>query len=206
MTQDDTKQPSPIPNATDEPRYSRWLTRLARWASHPKAPLVAGGALLLTVTIIGFELSGQHLPSFGKPAIVVFDPIKFINAQRAAASFMAASPSADTAFTMTQVARQAEAVIREEAHGAIVLVKQTVVVAEDLPDITDAVLRRFGLSTAVPTVHTKPGALSLESIAPTDSSFSAGKLSEDYRMDLQQRTEQLMLEDQKTNKQATLVP
>lgn len=197
---------APAPEETVPPESSGWKSTLVRWASHPKAPLAAGGLLLLALAgAWGWHSGVARVPLLGQPAIVVFDPVRFVNAQRAAASFMAMSPSADLSLTMTQVAKQAESVIREEAHGAIVLVKQSVVVPDDLPDITDAVLRRFGLDGNVPTVSTRMGS-ALESVAPTDSAFSPGKLREDYRLELQQRTQQLVTEDRKQDKQQNLVP
>lgn len=202
----DAQAPLPEVPAAPPSRLNKLTLRLARWVSHPKAPFVAAGVLLLAVAGAWFQHNGAGMPLIGRPAIVVFDPVKFVNAQRAAASILALSPSADMSLTLTQVAKQSEAVIREEARGAVVLVKQSVVVPDDLPDITDAVLQRFGLPTTVPTVSTKPGALSLESVAPTDSAFSAGKLREDYRLELQQRAGELVQEDGKRDKQARMVP
>lgn len=173
--------------------------------SHPKAPLVAGALFVLAAA--GIVAHKMHIPvPFMRPAIVVFDPVRFVNAQRATASILAMNPNADLSLTLTQVAKQSEAVIREEARGAVVLVKQAVVVPEDIPDITDAVLERFGLPTTVPTVSTRASSLTLESVAPTDSSFSAGKLREDYRLELQGRSQQIMAEDQKREKQSEVLP
>ncbi|GBG14414.1 glucose-6-phosphate isomerase [Novimethylophilus kurashikiensis] len=173
--------------------------------SHPKAPLVVGVAMV--VGLAGFVMHRMHVSlPIGRPAIVVFDPVRFVNAQRAAASILASNPSADMTLTLTQVAKQSEAVIREEAHGAVVLVKQAVVVPDDVPDITDAVLERFGLPTSVPTVSTQPSKIMLENVAPTDSSLSVGKLREDYRLELQQRSQQLLADDNKRNKQEQALP
>ncbi len=180
------------------------LSRLGMALSHPRAPLVAGGVVL---ALVGGFLLKQYFPALGgKPNIVVFDPVKFVNAQRAAASILAVSPSADLTLTMTQVAKQSEAVIKEEARGAVVLVKQSVVVPDDLPDITDKVLTRFGLPTKVPTVSTRPGALMLENIAPTDAAFGAGKLREDYRVELDNQAARLAQESAKQAKQTDVLP
>lgn len=125
-----------------------------------------------------FRAKGLSMPVFGGQRIVVFDPVRFMNAQRAAASILAMRPSADLALTMTQVAKQAEAVIKEKADGALVLIKQSVVIPEGIPDITDEVLVHFGLPTAVPTVDISiEGAV--EELAPTTSMFSIGKQAED---------------------------
>lgn len=182
-------------------------SRLLALLAHPRTPLVVGGGLLVGLLALVALPRLDVVGPLGRPAIVVFDPVKFMNAQRAAASIMALSPNADLALTLTQVAKQAEAVIKEEAHGAVVLVRQSVVVPDDLPDITNTVLARFGLPTTVPTVTTRPGvADSLDSVAPTDSAFSSGKLREDYRLELQARTAQLTAATNQEQRQQNLVP
>lgn len=182
-------------------------SRLSALLAHPRTPVAVGGGLLLGVLAFFVLPRLDVVVPLGRPAIVVFDPVKFMNAQRAAASIMALAPSADMALTLTQVAKQAEAVIKEEARGAVVLVRQSVVVPDDMPDITDAVLTRFGLPTTVPTVTTRPNQFdSLEGVAPTDSSFSSGKLREDYRLELQGRTAQVAEALGKEQRQQNLVP
>lgn len=183
------------------PRQS-WLARLL---SDGRAPLVLGGIVLALAAIVTVR---HFAPAagFGRPSIVVFDPVKFINAQRAAASILAVNPSADLTLTMTQVAKQSEGVIREEAHGALVLVKQSVVVPDNLPDITDNVLKRFGLPTTVPTVSMKPSDMSLDALAPTDGAYQAGRYKEDYMLELQSRDKQREAQAAKADAQAKLVP
>lgn len=179
--------------------------RLADAFSNPKAPLIAGGVLALILAGVG--LSHAKLPfHMGRPDVVVFDPVKFLNAQRAAASILISSPNADLSLTLTQVAKQAEGTIRDEARGAIVLVKQSVVLSSDLPDITDAVLTRFGLPTDVPTVTIKPSQMALQQLAPTDNAFSAGKLNEDYVLELSKRTERIQAENQKNDAHKEMLP
>ncbi|HDR9103498.1 hypothetical protein [Paraburkholderia sp. A3RO-2L] len=186
-------------------------SRLGGFLSHPKAPLAAG--VLVLVVAAGavawhFRGSPTSLLSMGHPSIVTFDPVKFTNAQRAAASILAASKDADVALSLTQVAKQAEPVIREEAHGAVVLVKQAVVAPDGyIPDITNAVLERFGLPTTVPTVTTPvANPENLEDIAPTDSAFSAGKLREDYRMELDAQRAKAAAQQAKQDKQSAMIP
>ena len=182
---------------------------LARAINHPRMPYFFLGSVLLAALVYAFS---AHLPSLsrfgiGTPSIVLFDPVKFANAQRAAISLLQANKSADLALTMTQVARHAEAVIREEARGAIVLVRQTVVAPGDMPDITDAVLTRFGLTTNVPTISTDPGeTTSLEQLAPTDSAFSPGKLREDYLLQLGERNARAAAQQQTHDSQANILP
>ena len=179
-----------------------WFTRMV---SNPRAPYVVGGAVLAVLALFGAR---QYLPQvgIGSPNIVVFDPVKFANAQRAAASILAVAPSADLTLTMTQVAKNADPVIREEAHGALVLVKQAVVTPEGLPDITDAVLKHFGLPTTVPTVSTDPSKVALESLAPTDMAYSSGKQAEDYRMELQKRDSDAAAAAAKADTQQKVLP
>lgn len=185
-------------------------SRLTALLSHPRTPFMFLGAILLAaLAYFSATNYGRHSSfSFGGPNIVLFDPVKFSNAQRAAVSILQNKQDPDLALTMTQVAKHAEAVIREEAGGAIVLVKQTVVVPDGIPDITDQVLRRFGLSTTVPTVTVRPGegAESLEAMAPTDSSFSAGKLREDYLLQLGERNARIADQQETRDSQANVLP
>ena len=191
-------------DAAAVPLTQRLLAKVVGLASHPSAPLVVGGVVLAVAAVVAYR---HFTPlSLGRPSIVVFDPVKFLNAQRAAASILAVSPSADLTLTMTQVAKQSEAVIKEEAHGAVVLVKQSVVVPDGLPDITDTVLKRFGLSTSVPTVTNRAADMTLESVAPTNSAFSSGKLREDYRVELEKRDDKLAADAAKQDAQTKIVP
>lgn len=181
--------------------------RIINALGHPKAPYVAGAILLAiagTVALYANGFTPKRL--LGSPAIVTFDPVRFMNAQRAAASIMAVNPNADLALSMTQVAKQAEIVIRQEAHGAVILVKQAVVAQEDIPDITEAVLQRFGLPTNVPTVTTDIRMDNLEDIAPTDSAFSQGKLREDYRLELEAKRARLVEKQNKESNQTNAIP
>lgn len=180
-------------------------SRLLNLLAHPKAPLIAGALFFLGLGWFVVDKLNVTLPSVGRPDIVVFDPVRFQNAQRAAASILAANPSADISLTLTQVAKHAESVIKEEAGGSVVLVKQAVVVPDNLPDITDAVLERFGLPTSVPTIRTSIGD-DIESVAPSDSVFSDGKLREDYRLELQQRTQAIQAEQQTKTQQQQVLP
>lgn len=194
------------PAASETPSPFTLKDRLLGVLAHPKAPLAAG-ALLAAALAAGLYLthSTRLLPGLG-PKVVVFDPVRFTNAQRAAASILAVNPNADLSLTLTQVAKRAESVIQEEADGALVLVKQAVVVPHGIPDITDAVLDRFGLPKEVPTFTTQPGETPLEELAPTDSAFSAGKLREDYRLELQSRSARLAEEQSKKSGQEKLLP
>ena len=193
--------------SSDETHESvTWKATLTCWLSHPNTPIIAGVLFVGALAVFGLNKSGYRLSALtGRPNIVVFDPVRFANSQRATASLLASMPSANLSFTLTQVAKQAEAVILEEAHGSVVLVKQAVVVPVGLEDITDAVLNRFGLPTNVPTVTIRPGESAVD-VAPTDSMFSTGKLREDYRLELQRRSGALVEEDNKRDAQTRMVP
>lgn len=180
------------------------LQRLGRLLTHPRAPVVV--LIVLAIGAAGF-IGHRLFPGLtGRPDIVVFDPVRFVNAQRAAASILATQPNADLSLMMTQVAKSAEAVIQEEARGAVVLIRQAVVVPDNLRDITTDVLNRFGLPTGVPTVTNDIKTMSLENLAPTDSAFSPDALREDYRMELQSKAHEAALEREKQTGQQALIP
>ncbi|MBU9199804.1 type-F conjugative transfer system protein TrbI [Burkholderia multivorans] len=206
----DTAEPLQETGAVDAQNAPSPVSRLGAFLSHPKAPLAVGAVVLIVAGAVTWHIKGSpaSLLPIGRPSIVTFDPVKFTNAQRAAASILAASKDADVALSLTQVAKQAEPVIREEAHGAVVLVKQAVVAPDSsIPDITNAVLARFGLPTNVPTVTTPVGnPENLEDIAPTDSAFSAGKLREDYRMELDAERAKAAAAQAKQDKQSAMIP
>jgi hypothetical protein len=184
--------------------------RISAAVAHPKAPLIAGAVILALAgaTALYLHKPGGSLNPFARPAIVTFDPVRFVNAERVVASLIAAKPNADGALSLSQAAKQAEPVIREEAHGAIVIVKQALVAPEGVPDITDAVLTRFGLPTTnVPTVTTTVGNPdALENIAPTDNAFSPGKLREDYRLELESKRQKLLQQQSKDQSQSDVLP
>lgn len=203
IAHDGETEPTGGPSGDDRP-----ASFLSRALSSPRLPFFFLGAVVLAAA--GYMLATKAPTSrlgFGGPAIVLFDPVKFSNAQRATVSMLQSTQSADMSLTMTQVAKHAEAVIREEANGAIVLVRQTVVAPDNLVDITDAVLLRFGLPTTVPTITTRPGeAVSLEQIAPTDSAFSSGKLREDYLLQLGERNARVAEQQRTQDSQTSVLP
>ena len=160
---------------------------IMRLISHPKSPFIFVGlfALLLVYWAHAKNYISVPLPGLA-PRVVVFDPVKFMNSQRAAASLFSLQPNGDAAFAITQVAKQAENVILEEARGAVILVKQAVVVPTGVEDITDKVLRRFDLPTDVPTINAGlPD--SMLNVAPTDYAFSPEEASDNYKEELLRR-------------------
>lgn len=183
------------------------FSKVTGWFSTPNAPYIIFTAVVVVAGLFTLNAYKPNLFkfSFGSPTIVVFDPVKFLNAQRAAAAIMATNPNAEMSLTLTQVAKQAEEVIAEEANGALVLVKQAVVGASQYPDLTDRVLRRFGLETNVPTVTIKPG-LSMSDIAPTDLSMGSGQIREDYRMELKAKADVMRENVKNAGSQIDIVP
>lgn len=182
------------------------VKNLTRWFSHPKAPAIV---LTLSLAVLGGVLFKDKLNlnlfNFGAPSIVVFDPVKFLNAQRATAASLMTSPNADMSLALTQVAKQAENVIKEESEGSLVLVKQAVVGASQYTDITDRVLLRFGLPTGVPTITTSSN-LSLGDIAPTDHAFGELQAAEDYKLELLERNKEIKAAADKAGNQIDIVP
>ena len=182
-------------------------SRFTNWFSTPNAPYIIFGLVVAIAALFTVHAVKPNLLRFniGAPPIVVFDPVKFLNAQRAAAAIMATNPNAELSLTLTQVAKQAESVIAEEANGALVLVRQAVVGADRYTDITDRVLQRFGLDTKVPTVTIKQG-LSMSDIAPTDFSMGSGQIREDYRMELNAKASEMRDNVKKAGNQIDIVP
>lgn len=190
---------------------------LASLLAHPSAPwwvlaLVALSAVLYLGWGVRGSLTGGLGSMFGHKlsttSVVVFDPVRFANAQRAAVSILQTSKDPDIALSLTQVANQAEQVILEEANGALVLIRQAVVVPEGVPDITDAVLTRFGLSTQAPTVSINPAskAKSFLEAAPTDSAYSEQSLREDYLIQLRQQEEREAAKNDDKSRQRSMLP
>lgn len=180
--------------------------RIIEWLSKPITPYVVGGLFILGA-LIGTGKIQVPVPSLGdSPKVVTFDPVLFMNSQRAAASILAVNHSPDLALTISRVAKQAEDVIREEAEGSLVLVKQSVVL-DDYPDITLKVLKRFGLPTSVPTVNNKlVDDSALEQIAPTDMAFGVLQEQEDKREQFQGQSGVIEKELQLLDKQLNMLP
>lgn len=168
-------------------------------------PELVGGLLVVLAIILG----GWWLVNrpAGTQGVVIFDPVKFINAQRAAVSVLQATPSADMSLMVTQVASQAESVIREKAKGATVLVRQSVVLPDDFKDITDEVLTHFGLPTDAPSVTTNVARTNHWSeIAPSDTSFSREALREDQRVEMYMRENAARAALQTQDRQKAVLP
>lgn len=214
QTNNEQEQAPLEPNVIlDEPLEVKrgWLSKIIE---SPMASYAAVAVIVVSCLVAVYSQSNgaisERIPglsSFGSAKIVTFDPVKFLNAQRAAASILASNPSADLALTITQVARQAEDVIREEAKGATVIVKQAVVLAEDHPDITDKVLNRFGLPTEVPSISTPVvDSESLENLAPSNTAFGRAQKAEDLRERFKGEERSINSELELLDKQLNLIP
>jgi hypothetical protein len=167
-------QASPEPSISEPAVRPAWRVLLER-ALYSKA---------LFFVLVGSALAWagwQHFAAGGLPVhseVVVFDPIKLANAERAVASqFLAKDGDIGSAgLLLAKVRKEAEGVIRDVAGpDAMVLVRQAVVVNQ-YPDITDRVLVRLGLPTDVPTTA---DILYAEDEAPTAYSGAASRQAGD---------------------------
>lgn len=123
-------------------------------------PILGIAALACGLTLGALKLTG-NLPT--RPAggalsgdqVVVFDIIKYNNAQRAVASKLlgaAEGERLEAGSMLMELGRRARGTIEKIAGpNRVVLVKQAVLVGA-APDITDAVLLELGLPTDVATV------------------------------------------------------
>ena len=196
---------NPIPIASTEASGDTGFSRILNNPNSPWIFLIVSVIVILAVCnhywkFINFQAGNA-------PRVVLFDPIKFMNAQRAAISVLAARPDNNLSFTLTQVAKQAESVILEEANGAVILLKQAVVVPRNMEDITDKVLLRFDLPTDVPTVTVNViDENSSAFVAPTDYSFSARESQDNYKEELSSHRQKLVEKMDKASNQEKMVP
>lgn len=123
--------------------------------------VLAAGLLAATLVIVVMRLTG-----LGTPEVVVFDVIKYANAQRAVASKFLVDPQAadEAAPLLLELSKRARETINEVAGPNTLVVLRQAVVQGETRDITDEVLTRLGLPTDVPTAN--PSRLVLD-IAPT---------------------------------------
>lgn len=133
------------------------------------------GSIAFAVTMLPVNLPWKSTADHA-PQIVTFDTAKYVNARRAAASeLLGTSPESDAAVsTLARVDRGVRPAIEEAAGGAVVIVRQAVVLEGNLPDITDTVLSELGLPTDAPTIDTSVD-------RPADTNYSASSLYEEAR-------------------------
>lgn len=118
-------------------RPSRDLTQLYQLFG---TAVIAAGIAILAVRFTHVE-----------NRIVVFDMIKYMNAERAVASHFIGDHGSDSAALLLQVSKNIRVTIRQLAGpNTQVFVRQAVIQGE-YRDITDEVLTKLGLPTNVPT-------------------------------------------------------
>lgn len=126
---------------------------LAGKAADVAVTALVSGALVLGVLKATGNLNPPAAALQGSQ-VVVFDIVKYTNAQRAVASKMLGGDSAvtlESGALIMSVSAKVKSVITEIAgEGRVVLVRQAVIHG-DAPDITDAVLVELGLPLDVPT-------------------------------------------------------
>ena len=120
------------------------------------------GTALVTATLV---LVVVRFTSAASPRVVVFDIIKYTNAQRAVASkFLGGKNSEEAAPLLIEVGKRTRATITEVAGpGTLVVIRQSILQGEGR-DITDEVLKKLGLPTDVPTAD--PARYAMD-VAPT---------------------------------------
>lgn len=132
------------------PATSAWM-RAEPWLFRGVVvALLAAGAWFAAPVAVKHGLLGGASPVLGSERVVVFDAVKFANAQRkvAAAFLRNDMPAVSNPLAVQEETQQ---VIRAIAgRGTIVLLKQAVLLT-DVPDITDDVLRAMKLPTDVPS-------------------------------------------------------
>ena len=146
----------------------------AEAAASPDSAAVSSGSDVLSAipALLGTALFAATLvlvllryTAVAAPPVVVFDIIKYANAQRAVASrFLGSKNTEEVAPILMEVSKKTRDTIREVAGtNTLVVIRQAVVLGETR-DITDEVLKRLGLPTDVPTADPTRHALD---VAPT---------------------------------------
>lgn len=124
----------------------------------PAAAAVLATSLIAATLVLGvLKLSGQLERSpanLQADQVVVFDVVKYVNAQRAVASSLLGPDTnarLDASTLLLTISKRAKSsILKIAGPGTVVLVRQAVIQG-DAPDITDAVLIDLGLPTEVPT-------------------------------------------------------
>jgi len=134
--------------------------------------VISSSLIAAALVVVVMRVTGS-----ASPPVVVFDVVKYANAQRALASrFLSGKGAEEVAPLLIDVSKRTRAVIHEVAGANAVVVIRQAVVQGEMRDITDEVLTRLGLPTNVPTAD--PTRHVLE-VAPT--LLGVGPLSSDER-------------------------
>jgi hypothetical protein len=121
------------------------------------ATVLATSLIAATLVLGALKVSGQldRSPANLQAAqVVVFDVVKYVNAQRAVASGLLgndANVNLDTSTFLLALSKRAKGSILKIAGSETVVLVRQAVIQGDAPDITDAVLIDLGLPTDVPT-------------------------------------------------------
>lgn len=109
--------------------------------------LIGSSLIAATLVVLVLRLTGS-----AAPPIVVFDVIRYANAQRAVASrFLTGKGAEEVAPLLLDVSKRTRSVIHQVAGPNTIVVIRQAVVQGEMRDITDEVLTRLGLPTNVPT-------------------------------------------------------
>lgn len=121
--------------------------------SHIATGAVAAIASIVISAVLIHASDLKSLPIGSGQQVVIVDPIKIANAQRAAAAqIIGESANKDVVLSdVFQVSRRVQAILEEQSKGRTVLVKQAVL-SSNLTDITDDILKAAGLPTNVPSI------------------------------------------------------
>jgi hypothetical protein len=109
--------------------------------------LISSSLIAAALVVMVMRVTGS-----ASPPIVVFDVVKYANAQRALASkFLTGKGVEEVAPLLMDVSKRTRSVIHAVAGPNTVVVIRQAVVQGEMRDITDEVLTRLGLPTNVPT-------------------------------------------------------
>jgi hypothetical protein len=109
--------------------------------------VISSSLIAAALVVVVMRLTGA-----ASPPVVVFDIVKYANAQRALASrFLTGKGVEEAAPILVEVSKRTRSVIHELAGPDTVVVVRQAVVQGEMRDITDEVLTRLGLPTNVPT-------------------------------------------------------
>lgn len=170
----------------EQPGTGREAKRQTRWRAGI-VPAVIGASAGMVVALATTMSLGTSLGS-GKPALsevaVTFDTARYVNARRMAAGSMLGEDAEKekTASTLARADRNVKSVLQEKADGRIVLVRQAVVMEEQLPDLTEDVLTELGLPTEAPTVG-------IDREVAADTDFRHSETYEQARENVEERNE-----------------
>lgn len=127
-------------------------------------PYLLVTALVTASLVLGvLRLSNFGSGAIGAGHVVMFDVVKYTNAQRAVASAFLKDANTDNSTLLLDLSKKTRASIKKIAGSNIVVLKQALVQG-DVKDITDDVLKDLGLPTDVPSQN--PASYAID-VAPT---------------------------------------